>query len=96
MAKKLKFGILRNESKFSDLSPSLQSLFNPKAVETLRKQEKLETEEAEEQIEDELVLTLLEQIEQEASEPLTETEKENLKTMIEEKIAEIIAEGQAK
>lgn len=51
MPKKIRFGILRKESKFSDLSPELQSLFNKSVVEQLRKQESEELE-VEGQIED--------------------------------------------
>lgn len=51
MPKKIRFGILRKESKFSDLSPGLQSLFNSAVVQKLRKQEAEELE-VEGQIED--------------------------------------------
>lgn len=90
MAEKLQFGILRAGSqRFSDLSPGLQSLFNVDAATAIRKQE---TEELESAAESELIETLLEEAEKEMEEELTDEEKEDLKVIIEEKIASIIAE----
>jgi len=54
MSKKLKFGVIRNESqRFSDLSPSLQSLFNKRSVEKILKQEAEEASSELAKIEDE-------------------------------------------
>jgi len=58
MSKKLEFSVLRSESRFSDLSPGLQGLFNSDAAEEILRKEALETEE---EIEEELVEQLLEE-----------------------------------
>ena len=76
---KLKFGVLRGESRFSDLSPGIQSLFNPKAAkEILRK-------EAEEEVDipDEIVEELLQEV----------LEEGNIEEIIEKKAASIFSEN---
>ncbi|MBA7607114.1 hypothetical protein ES703_14269 [subsurface metagenome] len=60
--KRLEFGILRSESRFSDLSPSLQKLFNKGSREALLKQEAEELENEGKELTNEELDTLLEDV----------------------------------
>ena len=82
MSKDIKFEVLRNESRFSDLSPSLQSLFNQDAVKEILRKEA-------EEVEGERVLTKAE--ETEVLETLLVVNYD-IEEIIDDKVAKIFAE----
>jgi len=84
MSKDIKFEVLRNESRFSDLSPSLQSLFNQDAVKEILRKEAEEVEG-----ERERVLTKAE--ETEVLETLLVVNYD-IEEIIDDKVAKIFAE----
>ena len=80
----MSFEVLRNESRFSDLSPSLQSLFNQDAVKEILRKEAEEVEGERERVltkaeENEVIETLL-------------VVNYDIEEIIDDKVAKIFAE----